>query len=86
MAASKVLIVEDDAFTALGMADVLTFAGFEVVGTARRVAEALALSTRTRPDVAIFDIRLAGRGRHTRRGFVAPDARRPSGFHQRSSE
>src|SRR5262249_41777232 len=61
MAARKVLIVEDDMLTALGMADVLTFAGFEVVGTARRVAEAVALGARTRPDVAIFDVQLAGR-------------------------
>src|SRR5262245_20641797 len=61
MSALRALIVEDDVFTALGMADILAFAGFEVIGPAARVAEALALGTMARPDVAIFDIRLAGR-------------------------
>ena len=56
----RILIVEDDVFTGLGMADILTFAGFEIIGPATRVAEALELGAKARPDVAIFDIRLAG--------------------------
>ncbi|MCI0430504.1 MAG: response regulator [Rhodospirillales bacterium] len=57
----KVLIVEDDVFGALGMADVATLAGYEVIGLARRVSEAVEMATAVHPDIAVFDIRLAGR-------------------------
>jgi DNA-binding NarL/FixJ family response regulator len=59
--AAKVLIVEDDLLTALGMADVVTLAGHQVVGSARSVSEAIQKASAVRPDVAVFDIRLAGR-------------------------
>jgi DNA-binding NarL/FixJ family response regulator len=58
---AKVLIVEDDLLVALGMADVVTLAGHQVVGSARTVSEALEKARTVRPDVAVFDIRLAGR-------------------------
>ena len=58
---AKVLIVEDDMLIALGMADVVTLAGYELVGSARSVSEAVAKASAVRPDIAVFDIRLAGR-------------------------
>jgi DNA-binding NarL/FixJ family response regulator len=58
---TKVLIVEDDALIALGMTDVLSFAGFEIVGPVSRVSEALRLAEAARPSVAVVDISLAGR-------------------------
>jgi DNA-binding NarL/FixJ family response regulator len=57
---TKVLIVEDDALIALGMTDVLHFAGFAVIGPARRVSEAIALAEIAHPRVAVVDIGLAG--------------------------
>jgi len=58
---TKVLIVEDDALIALGMTDVLSFAGFEIVGPVSGVSEALRLAEAARPSVAVVDISLAGR-------------------------
>src|SRR5262245_53466817 len=58
---AKVLIVEDDAIEALGMREMLSLVGLEVVGVASRVRDALSLAENTCPDVAIFDVRLAGR-------------------------
>ena len=57
----KVLIVEDDPLLALSMREVLTLVGFEIAGIAASVSEALRLAGDTRPDLAIFDVRLAGR-------------------------
>ena len=59
--AAKVLIVEDDLLIALGMADVVALAGHQVVGSARTVSEAIEKASTVQPDVAVFDIRLAGR-------------------------
>jgi DNA-binding response OmpR family regulator len=61
MAKAKVLIVEDDPLQALTMREVLTLVGFEVTGIAGTVTDALSLAETTRPDVAIFEVRLAGR-------------------------
>ena len=58
---AKVLIVEDDVIEAMGMEAVLTLVDAEVVGVAARVRDALLLAEKTRPDVVIFDVRLAGR-------------------------
>ena len=58
---AKVLIVEDDVLTALGMGDVITLAGYDVVGSVRSVSEAIAKVAIVHPDIAVFDIRLAGR-------------------------
>ena len=57
----KVLIVEDDMLTALGMADVVTLGGYAVIGTARSVSEAVETARVVHPDIAVFDIHLAGR-------------------------
>jgi two-component system, response regulator PdtaR len=58
---TKVLIVEDDALIALGMTDVLSFAGFEIIGPVSKVSEAVKLAESARPSVAVLDISLAGR-------------------------
>ena len=57
----KVLILEDEALIALSMQEVLSLVGVEVVGVAATVGEALRLAGSTNPDVAICDVRLAGR-------------------------
>ena len=58
---AKVLIVEDNAIEAVSMRAMLTLIGLEVVGVAACVNDALCLAENTHPDVAIFDVRLAGR-------------------------
>ena len=57
---SKVLIVEDDVLLALGMADVVSLAGYEVIGTVGRASEAIEKARETHPHIAVLDIRLAG--------------------------
>jgi DNA-binding NarL/FixJ family response regulator len=57
---TKVLIVEDEALFAYTMQEVLSLFGFEVIGVAATVTEALHLSEMSKPDLAIFDVRLAG--------------------------
>jgi two-component system, response regulator PdtaR len=57
----KVLIVENDPLVAWTMDEVLSLIGFEVVGVATRVSEALHIAESTKPHLAIFDVRLAGR-------------------------
>ena len=61
MEKGKVLIVEDDAVILLSLRDVLTLVGLDVVGVAANVTDALCIAENTRPDLAIFDIRLQGR-------------------------
>jgi DNA-binding NarL/FixJ family response regulator len=58
---AKVLIAEDDWLIALAMADVVTLAGHQVVGSVRTVSEAVDKVHSVQPDIAVFDIRLAGR-------------------------
>src|SRR5918911_3478711 len=58
---SKVLIVEDDALIAMSLREVLSLVGFNVVGVAATVSDALCLAQNTQPDVAIFDVWLAGK-------------------------
>jgi two-component system, response regulator PdtaR len=43
------------------MDEVLTLVGFDVVGVATRVSEALRIAEVTKANLAIFDVRLAGR-------------------------
>src|SRR5262245_44701849 len=61
MKKARVLIVEDDAMIVLSLHDVLELVGMDVVGVAANVTDALCLAENTRPDVAIFDVRLQGR-------------------------
>ena len=61
MTKAKVLIVDDDAVVAVTMQQLLTLVDFDVVGVAAAVSDALCLAENTHPDLAIFDVRLAGR-------------------------
>ena len=58
---ARILIVEDDFLLTQCLVDLLGGAGFEVVGCARRVGEAVRMAEALRPDVALMDIRLSGR-------------------------
>lgn len=54
----KIFIVEDEVLLREGMAHVLRSAGHSVVGRAGTAAEAIAGISRSRPDVALLDVRL----------------------------
>ncbi len=56
----RVLVVEDEALLALEIAHVLSEAGFNVIGSARAVAQALSLIEETGCDVAVLDVNLGG--------------------------
>ena len=56
----RVLVVEDEAIVALEIEENLREAGFEVVGPAARVAEALRLLDEFGCDAAVLDINLGG--------------------------
>ena len=56
----RVLLVENDALQALEVTSILNRAGFEVVGPARTVAEALSLLTEQSCDAAVLNICLRG--------------------------
>ena len=56
----RVLVAEDDALIAMSLRDVFDLYGIEVVGVAATVTDALCLAQNTNPDLAIFDILLAG--------------------------
>jgi CheY-like chemotaxis protein len=58
---AKILVAEDDVLIALSLQQTLSLFGFEVVGIAATVGDALCLAQNTRPDLAIFDIQLAGK-------------------------
>ena len=55
----KVLIAEDDALIAALLEEVLTDAGYEIVGIARTATEAVVLGLDSKPDLAILDMNLA---------------------------
>src|SRR5689334_21830826 len=55
----RVLIVEDDHLTALSLSSVLELVGFEIVGTASRVRDALTQAKQMSPQVSIFGVGLA---------------------------
>ena len=56
---SRVLIAEDEALVALGLAELMASAGHSVVAVAPRADVALDIAARHRPDVCLFDVRLA---------------------------
>jgi DNA-binding response OmpR family regulator len=56
----RVLVVEDEALVAMLVEDALLDAGFEVLGPAATVEEALSLLDRERPDAVVLDLNLAG--------------------------
>lgn len=55
----KVLIVEDELILALDLEDMLTGAGYAVVGIAADMHQALALAEKHAPDLALMDVNLA---------------------------
>jgi DNA-binding NarL/FixJ family response regulator len=57
----RILIVEDDALIAMDMAGLVEDLGHEVLATAPAAETALALARADRPDIALVDIRLAGK-------------------------
>jgi DNA-binding NarL/FixJ family response regulator len=59
---ARILIVEDEYFVAIGLEESLQEAGYEVVGIAVSVAQAIRLGGELKPDLAIMDIRLLGSG------------------------
>lgn len=56
----RILVVEDEALVAMLVEDALLEAGFEVIGPARSVAQALDLLTGDAPSAAVLDLNLAG--------------------------
>src|SRR4051794_18787801 len=58
---TKILILEDETLLAWSMREVLSLVGYDVVGVAATVSDALCLAENTRPDVVIVDVALAGR-------------------------
>ena len=58
----KVLIVEDEALVALDICNVLSEAGYEVVGLVATEQDAVRKACDLRPDLIIMDLRLKGGG------------------------
>jgi CheY-like chemotaxis protein len=56
----RVLVVEDEAVTALEMRGLLAAMGLEVSGVAATAADALVKAAAVRPDLALVDVRLGG--------------------------
>ncbi len=56
----RILVVEDEALLAMMIEDMLTEAGYEVVGPAPRLEDALELARNAAFDIAILDMNLAG--------------------------
>jgi DNA-binding NarL/FixJ family response regulator len=56
----RLLIVDDDWLISLQLEQLLTTAGYEIVGTASDAATAVTIAERERPDLVLMDIRLQG--------------------------
>lgn len=57
---SRILIVEDEYFSAYYLENALGREGYQVVGTVASGAEAVVAAARTSPDLVIMDISLSG--------------------------
>lgn len=57
---SRIIIVEDEAFVAIWLEQELTQSGFAVLGRVATGEAAVELAAETRPEICLFDIRLAG--------------------------
>jgi DNA-binding response OmpR family regulator len=57
---ARILIVEDNALIALDLTQALTKAGFEIIGTASTLGQALSLIEAGGCDAAVVDINLRG--------------------------
>lgn len=60
VAGNRIMIVEDEALVAMSVTDLLTEAGFSVVGPFRRVGDAMAAVKNGGVDAGILDINLGG--------------------------
>lgn len=60
LAGRSVLIVEDEAITAIGLRRALTAAGMLVVGMAANGEQAVELTLRLRPDIVLMDVEMPG--------------------------
>jgi len=60
MSQKKILIVEDEAVTAMELEETLKKRGFEVVGTATNGNDALRIAKERWPDLILMDIRIQG--------------------------
>ncbi|TWA93328.1 PAS domain S-box-containing protein [Azospirillum brasilense] len=57
---ARILVVEDEALTAMGLQQVLEDAGYRVVGPVARVQDAIDLARTSPPDLAVLDVNLFG--------------------------
>ncbi len=73
----KVLIVEDDLMLADFAEEILVEHGYVVSGIARTVAEAVALTRQSRPDLVMLDLRLADGELGTEFAAQLPPAGKP---------
>lgn len=60
MPAKRVLVVEDEVLLAMMIEEMLAEAGYEVVGPAPRIEDALAMARDGEFDIAVLDMNLAG--------------------------
>ena len=60
MKLDKILIIEDDMIIQLFISKVLKNAGFEISGEGRSCKQALELVAKTKPDLILMDIGIAG--------------------------
>ena len=60
MAATRILVVDDDALIRVNMVEMLTRMGYEVVGEADDAAGAVQQARDLTPDLVIMDIRMPG--------------------------
>jgi PAS domain S-box-containing protein len=57
---ARVLLVEDEALTAIAMAQAVEAAGYSVLGPVGRVQDGIDIARNTRPDAAVLDVNLLG--------------------------
>ena len=58
----RILVVEDELLIALNIATVLNQSGYEVIGIAGTMADAVRIAAERAPDLALMDVTLEGRG------------------------
>lgn len=56
----RIVVAEDEAIIRLDLVEMLTEEGYEVVGEASRGDEAIEVVRATRPDLALFDVKMPG--------------------------
>lgn len=56
----RIVVAEDEAIIRLDLVEMLTEEGYEVVGEASRGDEAIAVVRSTKPDLALFDVKMPG--------------------------